>query len=294
MASESFDEQIDGIQDPHLLVRLLLDEGEKLSPLLQEKILSKGSDVITPLINLLNNEAVQMENAPGQGWAPIHAVALLGELKAKEAIQPMLSWLLETNSEDDILHGQLITSLGALGEAAYQPALDAFEKADDDYRMSLCDVLVETGVKSERIFNILLDYLHDRVDYGAMVFGIYGDARAIPHLKQALADWETESVTDNLLANQEVIELCAAIRGLGGQLTSDEEQKLERVLALRKRYNRQIESLFQVDDDDYGDEDKKEPVRNPRRNLGRNDPCWCGSGKKYKKCHWLLDQKNLN
>jgi preprotein translocase subunit SecA len=23
---------------------------------------------------------------------------------------------------------------------------------------------------------------------------------------------------------------------------------------------------------------------NPNR-LGRNDPCWCGSGKKYKKCH---------
>jgi preprotein translocase subunit SecA len=19
--------------------------------------------------------------------------------------------------------------------------------------------------------------------------------------------------------------------------------------------------------------------------IGRNDPCWCGSGKKYKKCH---------
>ncbi|MCW2991615.1 MAG: secA, partial [Solirubrobacterales bacterium] len=19
--------------------------------------------------------------------------------------------------------------------------------------------------------------------------------------------------------------------------------------------------------------------------VGRNDPCWCGSGKKYKKCH---------
>lgn len=23
-----------------------------------------------------------------------------------------------------------------------------------------------------------------------------------------------------------------------------------------------------------------------KKNLGRNDPCWCGSGKKYKKCHW--------
>ena len=25
--------------------------------------------------------------------------------------------------------------------------------------------------------------------------------------------------------------------------------------------------------------------------LGRNDPCWCGSGKKYKKCHMDLDVK---
>jgi len=23
----------------------------------------------------------------------------------------------------------------------------------------------------------------------------------------------------------------------------------------------------------------------PANKLGRNDPCWCGSGKKYKKCH---------
>ena len=23
---------------------------------------------------------------------------------------------------------------------------------------------------------------------------------------------------------------------------------------------------------------------------GRNEPCWCGSGKKYKKCHLLEDE----
>ncbi|MBQ8984159.1 MAG: methionyl aminopeptidase [Lachnospiraceae bacterium] len=27
--------------------------------------------------------------------------------------------------------------------------------------------------------------------------------------------------------------------------------------------------------------------------LGRNDPCWCGSGKKYKTCHMQLDEKIL-
>jgi len=26
-------------------------------------------------------------------------------------------------------------------------------------------------------------------------------------------------------------------------------------------------------------------VRDEKENIGRNDPCWCGSGKKYKKCH---------
>ena len=37
---------------------------------------------------------------------------------------------------------------------------------------------------------------------------------------------------------------------------------------------------------------KPEPVRKSgRADMGRNDPCWCGSGKKYKNCHMRQDQK---
>jgi preprotein translocase subunit SecA len=36
-------------------------------------------------------------------------------------------------------------------------------------------------------------------------------------------------------------------------------------------------------------ESKPEPHRAQNR-LGRNDPCWCGSGKKYKNCHLKEDQ----
>ena len=28
-----------------------------------------------------------------------------------------------------------------------------------------------------------------------------------------------------------------------------------------------------------------------RKSLGRNDPCWCGSGKKYKNCHLGTDNR---
>jgi preprotein translocase subunit SecA len=37
---------------------------------------------------------------------------------------------------------------------------------------------------------------------------------------------------------------------------------------------------------------KAEPVRkNTKEAMGRNDPCWCGSGKKYKHCHYREDRK---
>jgi preprotein translocase subunit SecA len=42
---------------------------------------------------------------------------------------------------------------------------------------------------------------------------------------------------------------------------------------------------------DGGGEMYEEPVHveqrhvDPSEQIGRNDPCWCGSGKKFKKCH---------
>lgn len=31
------------------------------------------------------------------------------------------------------------------------------------------------------------------------------------------------------------------------------------------------------------------PIKRSYEKLGRNEPCWCGSGKKYKKCHWSVE-----
>jgi uncharacterized protein YecA (UPF0149 family) len=31
----------------------------------------------------------------------------------------------------------------------------------------------------------------------------------------------------------------------------------------------------------------------PENLPGRNEPCWCGSGKKYKKCHVQVDEEKL-
>jgi hypothetical protein len=45
------------------------------------------------------------------------------------------------------------------------------------------------------------------------------------------------------------------------------------------------------EDDEEFDEDFIEPVVAAPK-PGRNDPCWCGSGKKYKKCHLAADEES--
>jgi len=36
---------------------------------------------------------------------------------------------------------------------------------------------------------------------------------------------------------------------------------------------------------------KPQDYTKPGAGLGRNDACWCGSGRKYKKCHLQEDEK---
>jgi len=47
----------------------------------------------------------------------------------------------------------------------------------------------------------------------------------------------------------------------------------------RSRFVRQGEDWFYLDG-----EQLESPLREPAQRPGRNDPCFCGSGKKYKKC----------
>ena len=41
---------------------------------------------------------------------------------------------------------------------------------------------------------------------------------------------------------------------------------------------------------DEGEESSSQPVRRSGEKIGRNDPCWCGSGKKWKKCHYPQEE----
>ena len=62
------------------------------------------------------------------------------------------------------------------------------------------------------------------------------------------------------------------------QIRTEEEERLERRLAARRHSQRVVEHRGDAPH-------KQETVRRQGEKVGRNDPCPCGSGKKYKKCH---------
>ena len=68
------------------------------------------------------------------------------------------------------------------------------------------------------------------------------------------------------------------------QVSSPVEQEL---LERRRRQRRGRVAFTKANETAFaaGEDEQPKPVRNKGPKIGRNDPCSCGSGKKYKKCH---------
>jgi hypothetical protein len=147
----------------------------------------------------------------------------------------------------------------------------------------VASVLARVGLRDDRILDLLLAQLR-RAPAFAGNLAEYGDPRALPSLLEALDALELDE-SGNLFANQTLIEIRCAIEELGGTLTAEQQLKCRRGQAaaesVRQRLLERIEAPA----------DASPPVAPARRHdrPGRNDPCWCGSGKKYKRCHLDAD-----
>ena len=282
MADESSDMHLDAKVPADVLVDRLIEVGGSIPRGLREDILSSAPLCVPPLIRMMTDEDLQGEDGHGECWAPVHAAELLGELQAPSAVEPMIR-LLEEGDPVSFLHNKVLLALKAWGEAAAEPVLAAWERATDPGdRNAFCEILGGLGVRSEAIYAALLRGFEEHTQLGAMALADYGDPRALPILQQALDDFEVVDGAITPFDNQEVIELNEAIGRLGGELTPAQNEKLELVRALREAAAPMAEAFLK---DKYGDSETPAPPK-----IGRNEPCWCGSGKKYKKCHWSADR----
>jgi hypothetical protein len=246
--------------------QVIIAAGEELAPDARAGILTLGGEAVEPLLEFIRDEAWADADGPGGGWAPIHAARLLGELKAPQAIEPMLEALWDCEAGEDILFDALMLGLAKIGPAVLEPALRARDATDEpEMRSQLATILAELGVRDERIYQALLEQLEDEPGLGAGSLQEYGDERAVEPLSAMLDELDANDPEEHV----DVVECAAAIESLGGTLTPGQKAKAAEVEKSWKR----AYSLRRL------------------RDTGRNDACPCGSGKKYKKCHLPIDEQ---
>ncbi|MFN7933551.1 MAG: preprotein translocase subunit SecA [Bryobacteraceae bacterium] len=125
------------------------------------------------------------------------------------------------------------------------------------------DPLVEYKKESFTLFNELMDRIEDETIRYLFFFQISSDAPVMPFRE----DDDEEEEEDDDTAQREA--MAAAAKASVQDLTRN---------IVRKK-DRELEQLQFVGGDSTT---TAAPVRNAK--VGRNDPCPCGSGKKYKKC----------
>jgi hypothetical protein len=205
---------------------------------------------------------------------------------------------LDLADELDLRVEQAEAALRALGARALEDCVAAYAASPRGaFRDRLAGVMSQWGLHDERIYAALLDTLQRTPELGANALVDYGDTHALEVLAQTF-DALPIREGDNPLANRVFIELRCAIEDLGGHLTAAQQAKGEQADAARRRFVAQLPWDLEAPAPPAGRSaagariavERPRPRTTGKPKLGRNAPCWCGSGTKYKKCHLPQEQ----
>ena len=280
--------------------RLLLrldQEWDWPSPALLDEIIACGEAAVRPLEDLLTPDlwdaAQEDDKAASLSY---YALGLLGSLNTPAAIPALVrAFPLVDEDTQEWMSDWLVP----LGPAVIEPLFSVItnDTLGEYHRATASNIAVELAgddpARRARVGGVLrgvvADYLarfDGLTEAQQMVVTFYSsdlvdlaDPEARPMLEAALADGRI----DDDFFDQEALE--EAYREGGRTHNFTRTPWLERYRADYQQH--QATEMF----DALEGEPVQEPVVLGKR-LGRNDPCWCGCGKKYKKCHLTEDEKN--
>jgi preprotein translocase subunit SecA len=188
-------------------------------------------------------------------------------------LQELCDWLQQsmhaTLSADDMLHmdrQELADAVSMAVEDHYRPEMRKMERA---LLLQLLDLAWKDHL-------LVMDHLRSSV-------GLRGYAQVDPKVEYKREGMRTfeqmwksvgERVTDLIFRMEQIDE------GFIGS-TWSEAQAIHEELPPASDIGQQQEDAIEGTQSDH----KPEPIRNRQERVGRNDPCPCGSGKKFKNCH---------
>jgi hypothetical protein len=251
-----------------------------------------GGEHVPELIRMATDEA--LNSAPSKStlvWAPVHAWWALAQLRAHEAVVPLLSLLQRIDDDhDDWVGEDLPHVLAAIGPTVVEPvtAYLADPSHGEWARVAAAITLGRVGqahpeARTECVTRLtaqLERFTEQSNILNAYLVSPLLDLRAVeaaPVIEKAFAagrvdemaqgDWEDVQIELGLKTQREHARKPNELTKLGEQLRSSF-------------------GLTLTADNELGPLASEEvtTIQHPAPKVGRNDPCPCGSGKKFKKC----------
>jgi len=307
--------ELEGKLDP---VICLVDELARrctVSPRrLIKEVAGYGNQAVQPLTEYLNSIS-EMYDDMYTGWCIAEALGHIGTPDAVEGLLETFSDMLEEDEEEGSVYS-IQEALARCGETAVDQIInyvqtweedeedideedndDWDEPTDEDEESSsdiwpgvfACGALAK--IRHPKAFEFLLSRLaHPDEDVRRTTLEQlleYGDPEAIFVVRRMLDDDSDDVV---YAAKVTLVGLCDANGVNLGDLDKLRAEIEEDDFGFIDEYDKYIDEYYDDPEDedwfwgdDFNSDDKPVPVVKPPK-IGRNEPCPCGSGKKYKKC----------
>jgi hypothetical protein len=261
-----------GIED---LIRALMNAGPSLPKSIQKKI--KQGEPISELKNALTRDLMT--------WGDIWTVRMMGRIGNKDFV-PDLIHVLKKSDSMDYIYSDAIRAMNALEESADKIILAAIKNNELGDWESF--PILEYLPYSEAYDLALLRWENENNDmdlyelFAICLRGI-GDRRGIEKLQYVYANENDATYIGDDLECLSIIHT-VDIPEMPDILRKRKEQE-ERQKARKKELN-ELASNYRINKERRKLENgaKVVPFKRTSSKVGRNEPCPCGSGKKYKKC----------
>ncbi|MBI1176873.1 DUF1186 domain-containing protein [bacterium] len=247
---------------------------------------------VPDLIRMLGDG--QLNDAPGDSdwvWGPLYAWRALGELRAEPAIAPLLDLLARIDQNDDDWVGEEVPRiLAQIGPSALAPAKDYLANpAHGEWaRVAAARSLGMIGQNHPETRDACVITLRTQLaahadqsgTLNAMLVSALLDLKAVEALPDMESAFAADHVDETVVGDFEDVEI-----ELGVKTTRTRARRPNQLTEMRARLRAALGGGLSDDgdfEDALADTFPAAPVKRDR--VGRNDPCPCGSGKKYKKC----------
>ena len=261
----------------------------------------------TAALQVLARVAKDPENAPDSDLASAYFLLhVCAEMRETKAFPLLCSLSKDPAGIDDILGDALLIvqapitiSLFDGNTAALLAILDAPETTVDTKASTFAALawLTAAGRTDRALVEAHLAAFPDMAkgdtlagwDGWAMAIALIGHEDLMGKVRVAYEDPDQADLMPELAEVEEVFRIARAEKDPLTVFAREGIAPVDSALERLDATERELQEAFAQDDEAQAPEEEEAedadaPASNPFRNVGRNDPCPCGSGKKFKKC----------